>query len=58
LPKNCEGLVHLILSIGWENEFSFSGVEREFIEKFGPIISTPLPLDMEEKTRKCLKWPS
>lgn len=38
LPPKCKELLAYVFANGWENDFSFSGVERAYIERYGPIL--------------------
>ena len=49
LPSYCESIVLFALSRGWEVDFSFAGVEREYIARFGPILEAPLSPESEKK---------
>jgi Protein of unknown function (DUF3800) len=54
LPAGCQSLVDYSLLNGWENDFSFDGVERSFMEKFGPALSKPLTPELEAAARDML----
>ena len=47
LPPKCVAIVDYVRAHGWENDFSFAGVERSFIQKYGAILSTPLTAEQE-----------
>ncbi len=55
LPHGCQSLVDYSLLNGWENDFSFDGVERSFIEKFGAVLSQPLSPEQEASARAMLQ---
>ena len=55
LPQGCQSLVDYSLLNGWENDFSFEGVERTFIEKFGLFLSQPLSPEQESAARTMLQ---
>jgi hypothetical protein len=54
LPRKCSAIMEYVLSRGWESDFSFAGVERMFVEKFGPILSKPITAEQEESARELL----
>jgi hypothetical protein len=54
LPPKCSALIEYVLSHGWENDFSFDGVERMLIQKFGPIWNQPLTPEQEQSARDIL----
>jgi Protein of unknown function (DUF3800) len=51
LPRTCGAIMQYVLSHGWENDFSFAGVERSFVERFGPILTKPLTKEQEKSAR-------
>ncbi len=55
LPPGCMKVIGYVLSNGWENDFSFSGVEREAMNRFGPMLTTPLTEKQEVSARQALK---
>jgi hypothetical protein len=54
LPDGCMAILGYVLENGWENDFSFAGVERMYLEKWQTIMDTPLPPRKEEETRQML----
>ena len=52
LPPKCVAIVDYVRAHGWENDFSFAGVERSFIQKYGAILSTPLTAEQEKSARE------
>jgi hypothetical protein len=55
LHPNCSGLMRYALSNGWESDFSFEGVERAYVNKYGLMLSKPLSKDQIEVGQKLLK---
>ncbi len=55
LPSGCLALLEYIFEHGWESDFSFAGVEREYLEKFDAILSKPFPPEEEAKARAILE---
>ena len=54
LPANCAAIVEYALAHGWENDFSFAGVERHFLSKFGDVLKTPLTPEQEASARSLM----
>jgi hypothetical protein len=48
-------LLGYVFEHGWESDFSFAGVDREYSERFGAIHSKPLSPEEEEKARTLLE---
>jgi hypothetical protein len=38
----------------WMSDFSYAGVERQFVERFGEILSTPVSAEQELEARKLI----
>lgn len=55
IPPNCAEVLDYALSHGWENDFSFEGVERSLVERFGSVLSTPLTAQQEAEARAFLE---
>lgn len=56
LPIGCNQLVIYALSNGWHNDFSFDGVEKMMIEKWGNVFWGPISDEQLEKGREMLKY--
>lgn len=54
IPPACGRLLHYVLKKGWENDFSFSGVQRMCLEKWGDVMRTPLSEETEQTAREML----
>ncbi|HEV2629519.1 MAG TPA: DUF3800 domain-containing protein [Pseudolabrys sp.] len=54
IPKKCMYIVEYAISNGWENDFSFAGVERQYLSKFGDVITTPLNPQQEAAARALM----
>jgi len=55
LPAGCSEILGYVLANGWESDFSFEGVERHYIEKYGPTLATPLTEEQEKWARQMLE---
>jgi len=55
LPPKCAAIMEYVLMHGWENDFSFSGVERSFIQRFGPMLTTPITDEQEKSAREWMQ---
>jgi hypothetical protein len=55
LPPKCSAIVDYVLSHGWESDFSFSGVEKSALKKFGPMFTTPLTPEQEKSARAWME---
>jgi len=55
LPPNCLAILAYVFTHGWENDFSFSSVEKLYIDRFGPILSAPLTGEKEKAAREYQK---
>ncbi|MBK8160419.1 MAG: DUF3800 domain-containing protein [Rhodospirillaceae bacterium] len=42
LPEGCQSIIMYVMANGWENDFSFSGVERMLIQSYGKVFAEPL----------------
>jgi Protein of unknown function (DUF3800) len=54
LSPKCSAIIQYVLSHGWENDFSFAGVEQSYLQKFGTMLTTPLTAEQEECARAML----
>ena len=54
LTDRCSAIVDYVLSHGWENDFSFRGVEQSALKKFGPMLTTPLTPEQEKSARSWM----
>ncbi len=54
-PPNCARLMKYVVRHAWMNDFSYAGVEKQFIERFGKIISTPISAEQELEARKLIE---
>jgi len=54
IPEKCMLIVEYALSNGWENDFSFAGVERQYISTFGDILAKPLNPQQEAAARAIM----
>lgn len=54
LPEGCLAILKYVFSSGWENDFSFEGVNRVFNEKFGEILATPISQEREGEAKRLL----
>ncbi len=54
IPKNCAKLLNLALERGWHNDFSFSGVEKNLIEKYGEILFGPIAPEKLEAAQRMV----
>lgn len=55
LPSGCQGILNYVFSHGWESDFSFVGVEKVLLERYGDIIFGPLPIEKENAARALLE---
>jgi hypothetical protein len=55
LPRKCTAILAYVLNHGWESDFSFAGVEQMFLDKFGPILTTPLTPEQEKLAREMMQ---
>lgn len=55
LPAKCSAIIQYVLTNGWENDFSFAGVEKMALQKYGPIFTTPLTPEQEKLARNWMK---
>jgi len=49
IPVRCAALLDLMLERGWHSDFSFSGVEQQLLEEWGPVLFGPMDDEMLEK---------
>ena len=54
LPPGCSAILDYVFSNGWENDFSFAGVEKTLIERFGPMLSQPLTEEQEANAKEMI----
>jgi hypothetical protein len=54
LPDGCCTILNHVLAHAWESDFSFAGVERHYIEKYGPVLTGPVTVEQEERARQLL----
>lgn len=54
LPAKCKAIVNYVLANGWESDFSFSGVERMMLKKYGPIFFGEITSEQEAEARALL----
>lgn len=54
IPKKCMDIVEYALYHGWENDFSFAGVERQYLSAFGDVLTTPLNAQQEVSARALM----
>lgn len=54
ISDGCAEIMEHVWMHGWENDFSFSGVHRVYVEKFGPILDKPLSPEKEKAVRAQL----
>lgn len=55
LPGGCLSILDYVFANGWENDFSFEGVERSYIQQHGPTLVMPLTAEQEESAQQMLK---
>jgi hypothetical protein len=51
----CHAILNYVFAHGWENDFSFAGVEQSIGEKFGSVMSTPLTTEQENAARTLME---
>jgi len=51
-PPDCARLMNYVFGHAWMNDFSYAGVEKQFAERFGRILSTPISAEQEAEARK------
>jgi len=54
LTSGCADLIRYVLEHGWESDFSFAGVERVMLEKYGDVLFGPITAKQEEAARELL----
>ena len=54
LPPKVSQILEYVLSHGWENDFSFVGVEKLCLQRFGPVFSQPLSAKKEKAAQELL----
>ncbi|MFX6118550.1 hypothetical protein ABTE85_20040, partial [Acinetobacter baumannii] len=47
-------LLAYVFDNGWESDFSFAGVEREYMRRFGPMLFGPTSAEQLEAGRKLM----
>lgn len=55
LPENCERLLVFILANGWQNDFSFKGVEQSLLDQFGEVMFGDMAEEKLEAGRALVK---
>ena len=55
IPPRCMSLLHLILQRGWQNDFSFVGVEQRMMEKWGEVFFGPIDPQKLQAAQKMLE---
>lgn len=55
LPSGCSEILEYVFANGWESDFSFAGVERSYMERFGPKFTEPLSAEQERAARELLE---
>ncbi|MFT4117910.1 DUF3800 domain-containing protein [Bradyrhizobium sp.] len=55
LPEACAKLLYFILQRGWHDDFSFAGVEKQLMEKWGEVFFGPMDDEKIEAGRKLLQ---
>ncbi|WP_135080074.1 DUF3800 domain-containing protein [Terasakiella sp. SH-1] len=51
IPLKCAKLLDYVFANGWENDFSFRGVERVLLENYGHVFDDSVELTNEQKKR-------
>jgi Protein of unknown function (DUF3800) len=54
LPPGCTSILGLVLERGWHNDFSFDGVHRHMMEKWGEVFFGPIDEDKLQTARKVI----
>ncbi|MGL4286564.1 MAG: DUF3800 domain-containing protein [Phreatobacter sp.] len=54
IPEGCMSLLAYVFDNGWESDFSFAGVEREYMRRFGPMLFGPTSAEQLEAGRKLM----
>jgi hypothetical protein len=54
-PRDCARLMNYVFRHAWMNDFSYAGVEKQFMERFGNILSTPISAEQELEGRKLIE---
>lgn len=54
LPHDCGAVLDYVFEHGWESDFSFKGVEKAIIERWGEVLDTPLTPQKEGEVRGTL----
>ena len=56
LPPGCASILNLMLKRGWHNDFSFDGVEKQMMEKWGEVFFGPMPQEKLDDAKKMLEY--
>jgi hypothetical protein len=54
LPPGCTKILNLVLQRGWSNDFSFAGVEKSIMKKWGEVLFGPIDPGKLEAAQKML----
>jgi hypothetical protein len=54
IPPGCAQILTLVLQRGWQNDFSFAGVEKSMMEKWGEVFFGPIDPEKLEVAQKML----
>lgn len=49
LPQRCRSLLRAVFANGWENDFSFKGVERQLLAEYGDVMFGPMSDEMMQR---------
>jgi hypothetical protein len=55
LPEGCARILSLVLERGWHNDFSFTGVERSLLQRWGDVFFGPMDPEKLEAARKMIE---
>ncbi|MDA9416420.1 hypothetical protein XH81_16410 [Bradyrhizobium sp. CCBAU 25360] len=55
LPESCAKLLYLVLQRGWHDDFSFAGVEKKLMEKWGEVFFGPMDDQKIEAGQKLIQ---
>lgn len=55
LPESCARLLYLILQRGWHDDFSFAGVEKQLMERWGEVFFGAMDDQKIEAGRKLIQ---
>ncbi len=54
LSAGCAAILDYVFEHGWESDFSFEGVEKMMLERWGEVLDTPLTPEKEDEVRGML----